>query len=73
MRAKIQTHTRFLRNPTTQTGEDDHEADPLVAETNLPLPQAEPRHLLENQQSGPEESQERDSPLEPRPDPMIEL
>ena len=45
---------------------------PLVAEINIPLPQAKPRHLPENQRCDPEEAQERDSLLGPRLELMIE-
>ena len=62
-KTKIQNYTHFQCNPTTEASEDDHEADPLVAEISVPLPQAEPPHLLENQCCGLEEAQERDSLL----------
>ena len=70
VRPRARSQTYFLHNPIKEAGGDDHEAEPLVAETNTPLPQAEARHLLENQ---PEEVQELESLLGPRPEPWIEL
>ena len=71
-RAKTLNRSHLRYNQTPLADEDAHEVDPLAAETNAPLPQAEAPHLLRNQQYDPEKPHERDSLLEPHPEPMTE-
>ena len=71
-RVRTLKHPHSQPNQKIQAHEENHKVDPLVAETNTPLPLVEAQHLLGSHRCGPEKAPERDSLLEPNLELKIE-